>query len=102
MSKLRAFAICGYLFLVLGMVVMAERSARAQATTGTFTGAVTDPTGAVVPNATVTAMNEATNVSASRTTGTEGLYTIPNLLPGFYTLQAAASGFKSLVNQHVE
>jgi hypothetical protein len=99
---MRVFAICGYLFLALGMVVVAERSARAQATTGTFTGAVTDPTGAVVPNATVTVTNEATNVSASRTTGTEGLYTIPNLLPGFYTLQAAASGFKSLVNQHVE
>ena len=102
MSKMRAFAICGYLFLVLGMVVVAERSARAQATTGTFTGAVTDPTGAVIPNATVTATNEATNVATSRTTSTDGLYTLPNLLPGFYTVKAEASGFKSLVNQHIE
>src|SRR6516225_6399165 len=102
MSKMRAFAMCGYLLLVLGMVAITERSARAQVTSGTFTGAVTDPTGAVVPNATVTVTNEATNVSASRTTGTEGLYTVPNLTPGFYTLKAEASGFRSLVNQHVE
>src|SRR6516162_1753422 len=99
MSKIRAFAICGYMFLVLGMVVIAERSARAQATTGNFTGAVTDPTGAVIPNAIVTATNDATNVSESRKSNTEGLYTIPNLAPGFYTLKAEAGGFKSLVNQ---
>ncbi len=67
-----------------------------------FTGIVTDPTGAVVPNAAVTVTNEATNVSVSRKTGTDGIYTIPDLLPGLYTLKAEAQGFKTLVNEHVE
>jgi Carboxypeptidase regulatory-like domain len=102
MSKIRASAICGYLVLVLGLLVITERSACAQASSGTFTGAVTDPTGAVVPNATVTVTNEATNVTVTQKTNSEGLYTVPNLLPGFYTVAAAATGFKSLVNQHVE
>ncbi len=69
---------------------------------GSFTGAVTDPTGASIPGATVTATNEGTNVPVSRQTSAEGYYTIPDLLPGMYTLRAEAKGFKPLVNQHLE
>lgn len=88
--------------LSLGLMCWALTPARAQVSKGNFTGSVTDPTGASVPRATVTATNEGTNVSVSRQSSSDGYYTIPDLLPGFYTLKAEAKGFKSLVNQHVE
>jgi hypothetical protein len=69
---------------------------------GTFTGLVSDPTGAVIPNATVTATNEGTGVATPRPTNSEGFYTIPDLQPGFYTLRAEAQGFKTFVNAHIE
>lgn len=69
---------------------------------GTFTGLVTDPTGAVIPGARVIATNEGTNVSTSRKTSSEGFYTIPDLEPGIYTMRAEAQGFKALVNEHIQ
>jgi hypothetical protein len=73
-----------------------------QANTGAFAGTVTDPSGAVIPGATITVTREGTNVAITRTSGPEGLYRIPDLIPAFYTLKAEAKGFKTLVNQHVE
>jgi len=87
--------------LVLVSLCWLAPSAQAQVR-GTFTGLVTDPTGAVVPNATVTATNEGTGVATPRPTNGEGFYTIPDLQPGFYTLRAEAQGFKTFVNAHVE
>ncbi len=69
---------------------------------GTFTGSVTDPTGAVIPGATVTATNEGTGVVTARPTNGEGLYTIPDLQPGYYTVRAEAQGFKIIINAHIE
>jgi hypothetical protein len=90
------------LLLVVGIAVCTTPNALAQVASGTFTGSVTDPTGAVIPNASVTATNEGTSVPVSTKTNTDGLYTIPSLPPGFYTLKAEASGFRVLVNQHIE
>jgi hypothetical protein len=87
--------------LVLVSLCWLAPSASAQ-TRGTFTGLVSDPTGAVIPGATVTATNEGTGVATARSTNGEGLYTIPDLQPGYYTLRAAAQGFKALVNAHIE
>jgi hypothetical protein len=69
---------------------------------GTFTGSVTDPTGALIPGATVTATNEGTGVATARPTNSEGLFTIPGLDPGFYTVKAEAQGFKTYINAHIE
>jgi Carboxypeptidase regulatory-like domain len=63
---------------------------------GTISGTVTDSTGAVVPNATVTAINDATNVSSKRTSSSSGLFTIAPLPPGTYTLTVEATGFRTL------
>jgi hypothetical protein len=57
---------------------------------------VTDSTGAVIPNAQVTAINIATNVPSVRTSSSSGLFTIAPLPPGTYSLQVSASGFKTL------
>jgi hypothetical protein len=87
--------------LVLAAMCCLVPNASAQVR-GTFTGLVSDPTGAVIPGATVTATNEGTGVATGRPTNSEGFYTIPDLQPGFYTLRAEAQGFKAFVNAHIE
>src|SRR6266852_1754069 len=63
--------------------------------TAALTGTVTDPTGAVVPNVTVTATNTGTNRSRTVTTGADGVYSIPLLEPGPYRVRYSAQGFKA-------
>jgi Carboxypeptidase regulatory-like domain len=63
---------------------------------GTISGTVTDSTGAAVPDAIVTAINNATNVSSRRTSSSSGLFTIAPLPPGTYTLSVEAKGFRTL------
>jgi hypothetical protein len=62
---------------------------------GAIRGTVTDSSGAAVPNATVTAMNNATKVPYTRTTSSDGLYAISPVLPGTYTVTVTAQGFQS-------
>ncbi len=64
---------------------------------GTITGAVTDPTGAVVANASVEAENIATNAKYPVATSSTGNYTMTELPPGTYRLTIAAAGFKTFV-----
>ena len=78
---------------LLAFVFLLPRSAVAQAV-GAIVGTVTDPSGAVMPGATVTATNEATQVSQATVTGSAGTYTIPHLLVGTYTVSADAKGFQ--------
>src|SRR3989454_2317216 len=101
MSKLRSTCRFCTAPLLLLCVLWALPNAHAQVASS-ITGSVTDPTGAVIPGATVTATNEGTNVPVSRQTNSDGLYLIPELLPGFYTVTAEAKGFTKLVNQRVE
>ncbi|HEY6661095.1 MAG TPA: carboxypeptidase regulatory-like domain-containing protein, partial [Pyrinomonadaceae bacterium] len=60
-------------------------------------GTVKDSTGAVVPNATVTARNPGTNISRNATTNDEGFYRIINVPPGDYEITAEAPNFKKSV-----
>ncbi len=62
-------------------------------TTGGVTGKVTDPQGALVPNATVIATNTGTNMSSTVVTESDGAFRIVNLQPGTYTVQTTVSGF---------
>lgn len=68
-----------------------------QKITGDISGDVTDSTGAVVPNATVTAQNVDTNLSRSITTSGSGNYRLPELSIGNYKITVTAAGFKSTV-----
>ena len=88
--------------LVLVSLCWLAASASAQVSTGTLTGLVTDPSGAIIPGATVTATNDGTGVAVVRPTNSEGLYTLTNLIPGFYTVRAEAHGFKTFINAHIE
>src|SRR5262245_44033064 len=62
----------------------------------TLTGTVTDPSGAAVPNATVKAVNTATNAAKEVKTTSDGVYTIPYLDPGVYDVETSAAGFQAL------
>ena len=69
--------------------------------TGTIQGAVEDATGAALPNATVTAQNEATGTVRSTQSDSTGSYIFPGLLPGTYKVTAIGSGFKTTEIDHV-
>ena len=64
------------------------------AATGSLQGTVTDASGAVIPNATVTLTSADTGQERTSTTGGDGTYRFPLLPPGAYKLKFAANGFK--------
>lgn len=68
---------------------------------GSIQGRVEDPTGAVIPNATVTATNDGTGVANLRKATASGNYVISPLPPGHYTVQVTAKGFATLVQQNI-
>ncbi len=72
-------------------------SVSAQTNTGIISGRITDPTGAVVPNAQITVTNTDTNVDAASETNTDGLFRAPSLTPGPYKVTVSAAGFKKQV-----
>ncbi len=89
-------------FLAVSLVAcLMAVPALAQKITGDIAGTVTDPTGAVVSGATVTAENPATGFKLSTTTSATGDYRLVNLAPGTYKMTAAASGFKAVVRDAV-
>ena len=70
---------------------------QAQANAADLQGSVKDSSGAVVPNATVTARNPGTNISRSATTNDAGYYRVVNLPPGDYEVTVEAANFKKAV-----
>ena len=61
--------------------------------TSTITGRVTDPSGAVVPNVSVTVVNTGTNFQFMAQTNSDGLFRVQSLQPGPYRLTFEAAGF---------
>ena len=84
-----------WLVLFFGMAIMmlALRANSQTAGTGNIQGVVTDGTGAVIQNATVTAINTATQVKHTVKTDGNGLYSFPNLAIGTYAVEVTASDF---------
>jgi Carboxypeptidase regulatory-like domain len=66
-----------------------------QTITASLGGAIKDPTGAVVPNATIHIVNAGTKVATVLTSGSMGQYLAPSLPPGTYDIRVEAAGFKS-------
>ena len=85
-------------FTVLALVIVFAAGAavaQSQSNAADLTGTVSDPNGAVVAGATVTARNAATSLSRSATTGDDGTYRILGLPPGDYDITATAPNFKT-------
>jgi hypothetical protein len=70
--------------------------------TGAISGIVYDPATKAVPNAEVSAVNEATGVSRSVTTSSEGIFRVPLLPPGTYTLTVSAGGFATSTSRSIQ
>lgn len=75
--------------------------ASAQSFQGSLRGLVTDPGGAAVPVAKITAIDEGTSVSRSTLTSAAGEYSFPALMPATYTVVAEAPGFKRIERKGV-
>ncbi|MGC1452486.1 MAG: carboxypeptidase-like regulatory domain-containing protein, partial [Candidatus Sulfotelmatobacter sp.] len=71
-------------------------AAHALAQEATIVGTVTDPSGAAVPNVSITVTNIDTGIARSLTTSSEGQYVVPDLHIGHYTVRAQATGFKTV------
>ena len=85
-------SVCVLLFVV---ALLNSQSLGAQtAGTGALTGTIKDPSGAVIPNATVTATSLDTGAARTATTGADGTYKFNLLPPGNYKVRIEASGFK--------
>ncbi len=85
-------------FLTVSLLALFPVGLFAQsATTGMVQGVVADPTGAVVPGATVTLTNKSTGVALTSSTDATGRFLFPAVNPGDYTIQVAAAGFQRFV-----
>ena len=82
------------------LISLTPQTTHAQASAG-ITGTVTDPSGAVIPNAKVKITNEETSVSSETVSSSAGTYSFRGLLPGRYTVQVDATGFKRQVKKGV-
>jgi hypothetical protein len=91
-----------FLLRAVAVVLAAAGAMYGQATTGQFSGTVTDASGASVPNAKVTVTNPGTGATRIVTTDQTGTYLAPLLPPGAYNISAEAPGFKKVVQSNVE
>jgi hypothetical protein len=86
---------------VLIMIFTCQLAIHAQTPTGNLNGTVVDPSGALVPGATVTVRNNATGLERTATTNNNGQFNIAALPPGTYTVTVEGAGFKRAVAPNV-
>ena len=85
---------------VLALLISAGR-VRGQGQTATVSGTATDSSGGALAGASIQATNTGTNISQSTTTDAQGRYTISQLAVGTYNVQAALSGFNTVVHSGI-
>ena len=81
--------------IAVALVIAATERARAQSATGTIEGTVVDPSGSVLPGATVTLRQPAAGAERTSVTDQRGVFNSPLLPVGDYELTAALAGFES-------
>ncbi|HEY6446383.1 MAG TPA: carboxypeptidase regulatory-like domain-containing protein [Acidobacteriaceae bacterium] len=89
------WASCLGTLLVAAMLTLVTGRVSAQTDTGTVSGTVTDQSGAVVPNATVSVTDQATNRVVTAKSQADGSYVLSALPIGNYKAEASASGFQT-------
>src|SRR5215472_8999909 len=87
---MRNITVCVLIAIVFSVVPMAQESR------GVITGTVRDPQGSVIPNARIAARQTGMNIESRTTTNTAGVYVLPFLDIGAYTLTVTADGFKTV------
>jgi Carboxypeptidase regulatory-like domain len=82
---------------ILGLIAACAGLISAQVPTGTIHGAITDESGAVVPNANATITNKTTGVVRATQANAQGLYSAPALFAGQYEVRVEGEGFATSV-----
>src|SRR5580765_2209263 len=89
------------MFAAISLFVLLTFTAFAQSDRGTITGTVSDPAGAVVPNAQIEARNVGTGTTYQANSSGTGNYTLPQLPAGSYELTVTVTGFKKFVRPDI-
>lgn len=92
----------GPILVSVVLLVAGLPSLWSQAVSATLVGTVTDNSAAVVPNATVTIVENATGIAHTNVTNASGNYTFPNLTPGGYNVTVSGQGFKKETRSNVD
>jgi hypothetical protein len=94
-TKRGKFVLCGGHFAIFlaGCLLLFQAHAFCQLSTASLNGIIHDPTGAIIPNATVTLRNVDTPVENTTTANDAGAYNFVSIAPGRYTLSVSATGF---------
>ncbi len=92
----------GLTVAVLLLALLTSAPATAQVLYGSIVGTVEDPTGAVVPGATITITNPATGATREIKADDQGRYSVPNMQAGAYDVKVTAQGFRALTRTGVE
>ena len=85
---------------VMAVVLLLPPAALAQAT-GQITGLVTDTQGGVLPGVTIEVTSLATGAVRTALTGADGLYTVPLVQPGDYSVKASLAGFRTALRENL-
>ena len=87
--------------MVLALALILGDQAAAQVDTGAILGTVEDQTGAVVPGAKVTVLNEGTSLPLTTTSAADGAYIFTPIKIGLYTITVEKEGFQRVTRPHV-
>jgi len=96
LSRLALVTLLTAAFCSLGAYAYAQG-----ATTQTLAGTVVDASGAVIPGADIRAKHDATGVATAAVSNSDGLFSMPSLPIGTYTVTVTLQGFKTVVIQNV-
>ena len=100
-GSLGLFKRCDLRLVLLLAALVLLFAAQGLAQEATIVGTVTDPSGAAVPNVSITVTNIDTGLTRALTTSGDGQYVVPDLRIGHYTVKAAAAGFKVAEQQNI-
>jgi hypothetical protein len=100
--RTRSFGVALFAASVLAAPVVLPHAAAAQiAGTGSIQGSVKDSTGAAIPGATVTLKEQNTGTTRTVTSSSDGLYSLPNVNIGTYSLTVASTGFQTYTQKDI-
>src|SRR5438552_13174542 len=91
----------GCVLITTLVVLLFSLAIFAQANFGRILGSVKDPTGAVLPGASISIVDTQRGLARTVTTDEAGLYNAPTLIPGTYTVRVEFPGFKTLARENV-
>src|SRR5512146_59037 len=90
------------LLLLMALVLAVPAFGQSGQPEGRIAGVVRDASGAVVPDATITVINQGTNAKFTTTTGPDGGFLVPTVPVGAYRVEISAKGFSNAVFTNVQ